>query len=293
MKIKSVVIRGVVALVFPMIDSFSIARAEEQASPVPPEVAPIQSTRPILFTGLKFWAAKWDTPYMDAQVVLPGPVVKTGPRQTTSDLAIVPILTAGVLYDKFTLSSSYFAPTDFSFGDNLTPTGSRKEWDVTLGYALFPNLTASIAYRSGTVDGGATTNLNALGVFRSRYKVDGWLLGLSGSAPLQDRLSLYGNFAYGIIKNKLNSTQLLGSPTYNGTYTIGEVGLAYRLMDESGSGFIRSLTAQLGYRAQIVFIPGFEYPIYSIPPGVARLSTDKVDVRATTSGVMLGIVAAF
>jgi hypothetical protein len=287
-------LRIFVTLSLAFLAALSVAEAAEQTSDVTSPPATIESNRPNYFVGQRFWAATMDIPLLDVQVVLPGPALKTNERMTMSSLEIIPITTMGIQYNSITLSANYFANTNFSTSDTPHTTVGRKEWDVALGYAVLPNLTASISYKSATVDRSASSNAQALlGLNSLGYKIDAWLIGLSANAPLQDSLSLYGNMAYGIAKQKVDGGQDSSlTMTFNGNYSIGEIGLSYRLIGATNSGFLKNLNAQLGYRVQSVNMRNVPFNTISIPFGDV-IDTQKENIRATTSGFVIGVFAAF
>lgn len=270
--------------------SIDISAAESSADPVNATQAPEEV---VVFAAQKFWAATWDVLLLDSQVVLPGPVVRTHPRSSQSGTEVIPITTIGAQFKGISLSSSYFSKTAFTTKDDTATTANRTEWDVTLGYALLPTLTASIAYREGTVNEGSTANTRALTGASGGFKVKGRLLGFSANAPLWGSLALYSNFAFGKLKSEVDAGSVLGTPTYDGTYRIGEVGLSYRLLGASAQpGFVKSVSANLGYRAQVIGLKGFDYPVLSIPGGTP-VGNQKTDIRSTTDGLILGVAAAF
>lgn len=293
MKTKCCATWSIVWLTFPLLGTISLAHAADEPPAATTEMALIEPNRPTFFGGVKMWAATWNMPLLDAQVVLPGPVVKSMTRSSPTDMEVIPIASLGVQYDRFTLSGSYFFSTSFSTEDDLATTAKRKEWDVSLGYAILPNLTASIVYRHGAVDEFRSQFLRSITPGSASYTFDAWLLGLSGSAPLQGPLSLYGNFGYGTATEKASGGDFF-TATFRGSYAIGELGLSYRLLGSANSGFLRNLSVNLGYRAQTVLIRGVKTPVYPIPvSGPDAVAVTKSDIRSTTDGLVLGIVAAF
>lgn len=281
--------RSIATIFSLLVFTFSTAEATEQATSTNSDSTLIESSKPIFFIGQKFWAATWDMPLIDAEVVFPGPSLKTNNHPSMSKMEIIPVTTLGIQYKNVSLSTNLFSKTNFTSIDDQSSTINRSEWDVSLSYSVLPNLITSIAYKSGTVDRLVTNNAQALFGTSLGYKVDGWLIGLSGSAPLQGPLSLYGSMAYGIARSKID-----GDTLFDGNYKIGEIGLSYRLIEASSNvRFFKSLTAQLGYRAQIITLQGITYNTYSIPPGPSPISTRKLDTKSTTDGLVFGIVAAF
>ncbi len=74
----------------------------------------------------------------------------------------------------------------------------RKEYDINIGYYILPTLVISLGYKRADID-------RASDLIASSYKLKGLLAGVSGSAPIADRLSLYGSFAYGLARETTES----------------------------------------------------------------------------------------
>ena len=255
----------------------------------------VTASKPIFFVSQKFWSMTWDVPLLDANVVLPGPVLKPSPRLSKSSTELIPITTLGARYKDFVVSGNIYGQKDFSTDGQTIGKVKRDEFDISLGYAIQPNLIASIVYKGASISDSITRNAaGILGQSDSSYKVTGWLVGLSGAAPLSGPLSLYANFALGSARQAFNGPNPLGGPTtFNGTYRIGEVGLSYRLIEPNPAALVKSLSLQLGYRAQVTEIRDLPYPIYSIPPGPFPVSAERLNVRSTAEGLVFGLVAAF
>lgn len=249
-----------------------------------------------VFFGVRPWAAIWDTPLLDAAVVIPNsgppPVVRTLNSKNDSDVKIVPLTTLGVRHKAFSLAATFFPQTDFSSGGRSDSAIRRSELDIALSYALSPNLLASVVYKTGKVSQGVTRDMTALTNLSVSYRISGFLVGLNASAPLQDRLSLYGSFAYGLAKEKSSQRDVEGEDKYDATYKIGEVGLSYRIMDGNPAAAIKSLSAQIGYRFQIVTVKDFPTATLSIPGGTV-LSVEHQSLSSLTHGPVFGIVGAF
>lgn len=254
------------------------------------------SSAPIFFASQKFWAATWDIPLMDAAITLPGPNLTTNPKHFVSDTALIPVTAVGASYAGFTLVGNLYSETDFSISSQNGQKVSRKEYDISLGYAILPNLTASLAYKNGSISQGITQNTATLtggSTSSSSYDVTGWLLGISGSVPLSGPLSLYGNVAYGTATEKLKNSSSVGKSSFDGNYKIGEIGLSYRIADSSNMSFLKSATIQLGYRAQVITIRDFPFHTFSLANPTTPISTERLNVKSTTDGFILGLVAAF
>ena len=170
---------------------------------------------------------------------------------------------------------------------------SRREADFSVGYSILPNLLGSLVYKTGKVDKLTTASTTALTGETASSKIDGLLLGFSGSAQLQGPFALYGNLAIGPAR-ATTSSSLHGDMKYKGSYRIGEVGLAYRLTDERAIFGIKNLSVQLGYRVQVLTFRNAALNTYALGgPVPTVLSTEHRKLQNTTQGFILGIVAVF
>ena len=100
----------------------------------------------------------------------------------------------------------------------------------------------------------------------------------------------HGNLGYGPLRSK--STEVLGPLTRNkGSYTLGEFGLAYRLLEPSEARWLSSVSLQLGYRIQIVAYDDIELPTLRLDG--TPLSVERTNARPLTQGMALGLSASF
>lgn len=243
------------------------------------------------FAGVRIWANEWDIITPQRELVLdqanPGSILARDHfRSTTSDMEITPMPTVGVRYGKLLASLTYFMPTKYDGKSALKKDVERREIDVNIGYYILPSLVVSLGYKDVKID-------RVRDDVDSEQKIKGILIGLSGSAPLSDRWSLYGNFAYGVGRHKSEFRDARGEDKYSGRYSIGEIGLNYRLMDGNSSAFIKSLSGSIGYRAQIYTTKDVGVGTYALNDPLTPLSTTKRDSRSSTTGLAVGIVAAF
>lgn len=125
-------------------------------------------------------------------------------------------------------------------------------------------------------------------------KTSGLLFGVSGSVPLagSERLSLYGNFAYGLGRNKSDLPYANGDNKLDVSYRIGEVGLSYRLLAEP-IGAIKQLSLSIGYRSQTVVFKKVPLGTYANMASTTPLSIQRRNAQSTTDGIVVGLVGVF
>lgn len=240
------------------------------------------------FAGLRVWANQWDIVTIQ-RVMSPdptNPLLRDELDITTSDLEFTPMPTVGVRYGNVLASLTYFVPTSYNGKGGLEKDVERREIDLNVGYYVLPSLVVSLAYKEAKID-------RLLDDFPSEQKIKGILLGVSASAPLSDRLSLYGNFAYGLGRQKSQSPDAAGDTEWSSRYAIGEVGLSYRIMEGRAGSFIKSVNGSLGYRAQSYTTNDVALGTYVPSAPNTALSTTTRDGRTSTSGAVLALVASF
>jgi hypothetical protein len=243
-----------------------------------------------LFAGVKLWATQWDVVnaqnlYVIPNLAAPNVIVQPTISKSVSKTEFVPIALIGVRVGDFVGSANYFPRTTYDSRDPSLGNVDRDEFDVTLGYAVVPNLVVSVVYKHASV------NKISSQFSPSGLKIDAILVGASGSAVLIDKWSLYGNVAYGFARQKNDFLDFAGDDTYSGRYRIGEVGLSYRAYT-SEQGMLKTLSISLGYRAQIYTTKSVFQPVVT-PDFSVVIDPRKVDVQSTTNGFVLGIQAAF
>lgn len=243
------------------------------------------------FAGVRVWANEWDIVTLRRELA-PDPANPTSliARDqldiTTSDLELTPMPTIGVRYGKLLASVTYFMPTSYNGKGGLEKDVERREIDLNIGYYILPSLVVSLGYKDAKVD-------RILDTVDSEQKIKGILLGLSGSAPLSERWSLYGNFAYGLGRQKSEFSDATGESKYSARYAIGELGLSYRIMDGNSGAFIKSLSGSIGYRAQSYTTKDVGLGTYALSDPTTPISTTTRDGRTTTSGAVFALVASF
>ena len=201
------------------------------------------------------------------------------------------ITSLGVRYGRLNGAISV-SPTARFDGAGIVAGGSstRKEFDVSVGYSLLPGLTATLIYKRGEVGPSVTTQAEQLLGLTVKQVGTGLLLGLSANGPISDRLSLYGTAAYG--PSNWKQSQPAGTPDVKGRYSIGEVGLVYRLSPSTSDASGIAWALQVGYRTQLVHLRDIRLDTYSMgtPPQV--LSTERRSPTSTTHGLIVGVTVA-
>ena len=250
------------------------------------------------FVGQRVWLATWDQAYLDALVVIPNPlnpvpIIQQTNSRAVSDTAVLPQTSFGVRFKNWTFATTVMPGTNFTSGGlAINDTIRRNEVDLSVGYAFSPYIVGSVVYKTGRIDQVATANATRLTGVGGSYKVEGLLLGISATVPLQGPVALYGNFGYGPARQTISvsGSSDLG---FKGGYQISEVGFAYRLTDDRAFLGFTSLSMQLGYRSQTVTINDLNFDTFSTGRVPTVISTQYKNVRSTTQGIVFGIVAAF
>jgi len=164
----------------------------------------------------------------------------------------------------------------------------RKEWDLSIGYAILPSVVLSVGWKEISLGTTLTTTIPTNQTPLSQ-KFSGAFVGLSASAPLNDQWSLYGAFAYGRPQNKLGGTKVGDGTDYIST----EFGVQYALRNLSAS--LDRATLIIGYRSQSSRTKDVPYSFIGINPqtGAAGLQNGKQSARSSMDGITLGIAYTF
>ena len=236
--------------------------------------------------GLKLWINEWNTwrtPNLTIAGLTPlrGANVSTLTSDSHGEVSPIPSLT--VRYKDFFLSGSYLTQTDYSFPEQTDKVdfqnsaitfgyklaGSRKEWDVILGYQILPGLALTTGYKEinqafyqegcAASFAGASQNCpqTASGnkLLDARVTYGGPTLGITGSAALDRErfpgLGVYGSFAYGWLGanyTRSGAAQSVGDVDYY----VGELGFTYTHLLKEMPVYLplSSATAYAGYRYQ-------------------------------------------
>ncbi len=249
--------------------------------------------RLIVTASLRAWVAEYNTTPFDAQFIVgPGgtPLISTFTNSASSSTKVAPIVAVSATMDRFTLSGSFMPEIDFN--DSAVPGGKtgRSEYDISLAYSIVPGLSAAVIYKGGKVTEVATSAAQTILGVRGDAKINGLLLGVSGSAPLGADLvrglNLYGNVAAGRGKIKPDF-----GPRENISYLVSEVGLSWAINQGTAFGPFSSALLQVGYRAQTLSGPVTHQTID--PATRAVVATTRSKSQTTTRGPVIGLTMVF
>jgi hypothetical protein len=239
--------------------------------------------------SVRAWFADFNSTPVDAQVIVgPGgaPLIQTFTNTDTASSKVMPVLAVSATMDRFTLAASFIADTKF---DNPNVPGGqlgRREYDISLAYAIVPSrLSAALIYKSGKLTDTATVAAENLLGLRGDVKIDGWLVGLSGNAPLgmDGRLGLYGNVAAGRGRAKSDF-----GPRENIDYLVSEVGLSWAI---GPFGPTKGGALVVGYRTQTL---SGKFTHVTVDPATSTVvATNRIDTQNTTRGPIVGLLVNF
>ena len=191
-----------------------------------------------------------------------------------------------VLAGSFQPTTRYESPVAETPGVTARP--ERREWDVSLGYAVMPNLVVSVGWKDVSID---TTLGASFPVTETALpiKFAGPFIGAAASTPLGSDWSLYGNVAYGRPDAKVNGSTIGTSTDYIST----EFGLQYSLRG-LGQAFERAVLI-LGYRTQSSRTKNAAVTVLGLNPatGAVGFQNGTLSSRSSIDGVTLGVAFAF
>jgi len=143
--------------------------------------------------GVRVWANRWQFGYLEASPILVNgaPAVRQEAKTRTSSTEFVPMPTVGIVAGRWSAAATFFPETSYDSKGALNQNIGRHEFDFNVGYSVLPGLSLSLGYHEGVQD------ILSSQFFPSREKIRGIVLGISGNAPINDRLSIYGNYGYG------------------------------------------------------------------------------------------------
>ncbi len=180
--------------------------------------------------GVRAWYTQWST----FSYLTDAANNNIGLIQVSADAKFVVVPQLSARYGNYLASLSVMPSTRFSFVDG--GSGTRREYDLILGYSVLPGLNLTAGYKKISQRDGDT-----------RYEPAGLVLGVSGSAPLAEGVSLYGSFGAGRLK-----TPQSGGPEvvkFKTQYRLTELGLAYASVPSPGA---LRWTLSAGYRIQVM-----------------------------------------
>lgn len=241
------------------------------------------------FIAQRAWFVTWDAPALTSHIVAPGggaePAIQTGyTNQVTS--AVLSVTTIGARKGPLSLSASYSPSRSFKNDRLVGGNASREEYDLSLGYAVTPNVGMAFIYKGARADAG--THVDAIGVedFANRQRYQMYLLGVSANAAIGERLSAYANFAYGPGRATVTGDKSdVGTPRVSLRYTIADIGISYPIPNVA----FGSLSILAGFRIQTVSFPRVE----SFTIRTTDYDTQTRKLQTTTQGVSLGVSLGF
>jgi len=231
-------------------------------------------------------------PLLDVSVTAPptatSPVELTVDTRTITATKGIPVTTVGLRWKDWSASASLFPEVRFgSDGETVGGSMTRRENDLALGYALLPGMTVSLIHKSGRTSGMVTPAVNTLLGLKGTQRARGLLLGLSASAPMTERLSLYGNAAYGPGRYQV-ATDIPGGGNSPVRCTVADFGLAWHAFASATPGLVGAVTVQLGLRWQSVRFRSISLDTPAIP-GVTVRAAPPREPQSTTHGLVLAV----
>lgn len=239
-----------------------------------------------ILAGVRTWASRWDVPIITRTLDPVSMTIHEHYQPALSDTKFVPMPVLGIRYGNWLASATYFPETSYDTNGALAKSVKRKEYDLNVGYYILPSLAISLGYKGANID-------RASDIDGSAYKIKAILVGLSGSAPIADKLSVYGNIAYGLGQEKTEFPLANGKSKFDGNYIISEFGLSYQLVRASSSEFLKGVVLSAGYRAQTVTINSFPLGTFLPAAPTVPVSITTRDARSTTDGFVINVVGVF
>ena len=196
--------------------------------------------------GLRAWVNEWETWFQSNN---------TGAANVISDTAkskVAVIPSATVRYKDFFVSGGYFTKTSYTFPKytesvggaivQTAPTAERQEIDLNFGWYFVPRVAVTLGYKRVQQDITTTTTGGTFnGVpFTTKWTYEAPTLGIAASAPIAERVALYGNGAIGPVTVTVNGSK----PGTSATYSASEFGVAWQAA--------QNFTATLGFKYQII-----------------------------------------
>lgn len=246
-----------------------------------------ESEAPVFTVSMRGWVANWSSWYVAKGDEVCGiigspecaaPDVPLSIGSDSRNTLLIPSLS--MRWGRWLLSGSYASGPRFNFSSyGRFGSTKREEADVTVGYYVFPSAAVTLGYKA------MDTELDGL---TARYA--GPTVGFSGSAPLNDRVSVYGNAAFGLpgmFRAKLEGVDIDASNRnrYDMDYNVVEFGLAFPVSWELG-GSLKSLVVSVGYRHQVASIKNYQLSSTAGP-------TFATSLTDATNGFTLGLSASF
>jgi hypothetical protein len=239
------------------------------------------------FVSQRLWQADWEVGVNNPQVIPPKAGQPTPLLRTQTDFVKVsrtmPLTGFGVSVDRWTLSATVGWPTDYA-DSRFEGKASRSEYDINLGYAVTPNITAVALYKAGKADIPAAAGNPAAASFRERQKLHGAGLGVSARYPIAENWNLYGSAAYSGGKTSFQ----VSSGRYSLRYTVAEAGVGYRI-----PGGFSNMSVTAGYRYQNLNFRRTHADTFALTPEPVLVASEPARVETATKGFTVGVAVAF
>lgn len=239
------------------------------------------------FVSQRVWQADWDMTAVDMRLIPPSgtqPALlrDAGPAHVR-DSRTMPLTGFGVALDRWTLSATVGWSTKYSDA-RLDAPAVRSEYDINLGYAVTPNISAVVIYKAGKTDiPSVATGVNP-GAFRDEQRLRGVGLGVAARYPIAENWNAYGSAAY----SSGRSTLAKSNDRLRARYTVAEAGVAYRL-----PGALASMSITAGYRYQEVdFRDGPRYT-FAVAPEPTVVDRSSQRIQSATRGFTAGVTYSF
>ncbi|MGA0609246.1 hypothetical protein [Caldimonas sp. KR1-144] len=203
--------------------------------------------------GVRAWYTDWST----FSYFAPDGVNNLALTQVSANEKFAWLPLISVRYGDFFASFSGMPSTDFHFVEG--GTGTRKEYDLNIGYAVLPGLALTLGYKKVSQGDGDAV-----------YRPAGPVIGVNLNAPMSGPWSLYGAVGLGWLKTPGGD-----DIQFDADYRLAELGLAYTI---DGGAWIKSWTFTGGYRIQVL---------------TSKDAFNAQDGRDTTQGFTLGAIASF
>lgn len=209
---------------------------------------------------------------------------------TSTEVSFLPSL--ALRYGRFVMTGSFQPTTQYETplteSPGVTGRPERREWDISMGYAVMPSLVVSAGWKEASVK---TSLAASVPVPQSvlPLKIAGPFIGAAASTPMGTDWSLYGNLAYGRPDTKINGSTIGSSTEYIST----EFGLQYSLRG-LGQSFERAVLI-LGYRMQSFRTKNAAVSVLGMNPanGAVGFQNGSLSSRSTIDGVTIGVAFAF
>lgn len=249
--------------------------------------AQAESDGPQFVVSQRLWQADWDVGFSNPRMIAPSAAQPLPAFSTRTDFVkvrrTVPLTGFGVSFDRWTLSATVGLPTTYT-DPLIEGKASRSEYDINLGYAVTPNLTAVVLYKAGKSDIPAAAGNPAAASMREQQKLRGGGVGVSARYPIAEKWNLYGNAAYGAG----NSRFQVSGERYSARYTIAEAGVGYRM-----PGALANMSVTAGYRYQNLDFRHAYIRTYVLTPEPLLVSSAPTRIQTATKGFTAGVAYSF